>query len=343
MADRRFNVALAGYGYAGRTFHAPLIEAEAGLRLHTVATRRPEAVLAERPWIRATDFDTALADPEIDLVVLATPNDLHAPQARAAILAGKAVVIDKPFALTLAEAQDLAALAAREGRLLSVFHNRRWDSDFLTLRRLIAEDRLGPVVTLESRFDRHRPEVRDRWRERPGPGAGVWHDLGPHLIDQAIQLFGMPRAIQADIAARRSADTAPDYAHAVLFWDEMRAILHMDMLSPAHALRYRVQGRRAGFVKHGLDSQEASLKAGVAPGGPAWGADPLPGALVDAAGRETAVQATAGDYRAYYAAIARALAGRGPNPVTPDQAVQVMAVIEAGLASSDQGRRIVLQ
>ncbi|RZJ28325.1 MAG: oxidoreductase, partial [Brevundimonas sp.] len=181
------NAALIGFGYAGQTFHAPLIAACPDLRLHTIVTSKPEAARAAWPEARAVaDLETVLADPEIDLVVLATPNDLHAPQARAALEAGKAVVIDKPFALSLEEARGVADLARRRGLFLSVFHNRRWDADFLGLQQQIAAGALGPIRTFESHFDRFRPEVRDRWRERDGPGGGIWNDLGPHLIDQAL-------------------------------------------------------------------------------------------------------------------------------------------------------------
>jgi predicted dehydrogenase len=189
-----FKVALVGYGFVGKTFHAPLIAATPGLLLHTVVSSDPAKVLADHPGVKvAPDLDAALADPEIDLVVIATPDPLHAPQAHAALDAGKAVVIDKPFAVTLDEARAVADHAQRAGKLLSVFHNRRWDSDFLTLKALIADGSLGEIVQYESHFDRFRPVVRDRWREKPGAGALL--DLGPHLIDQALQLFGPPLAV----------------------------------------------------------------------------------------------------------------------------------------------------
>ena len=179
------NTALIGYGFAGKTFHAPLISACPDLSLHTVVSTRPEAVHAEWPEARVVpDLATALADPEIDLVVIATPDALHADQAGAALNAGKAVVVDKPFALSLADARRVVELAEQKGLFLSVFQNRRWDADFLTLKAEIASGRLGDVVTVESRYDRHRPEVKDRWREAAGSG-GVWLDLGPHLIGRA--------------------------------------------------------------------------------------------------------------------------------------------------------------
>ncbi|MEL0253298.1 MAG: Gfo/Idh/MocA family oxidoreductase, partial [Novosphingobium sp.] len=181
------NVALVGYGFAGKTFHAPLIMAEPALNLAAVVSRDPAKVHADLPGIQVeADIVAVLADPSIELVVIATPNDSHAPLAHAAIDAEKAVVVDKPLALTLAEAQAISDHAAQRGTVLSVFHNRRWDGDFLTISRLIAEGSIGKVVHFESHFDRFRPQVRDRWRENPGPGSGVWADLGPHLVDQAL-------------------------------------------------------------------------------------------------------------------------------------------------------------
>ncbi|PZU54797.1 MAG: oxidoreductase [Brevundimonas sp.] len=331
-------VALVGYGYAGKTFHAPLIAAAEGLRLDAVVSSQGEAVKADWPDAKAVaDLDAALADPEVGLVVIAAPNALHAPMARQALEAGRAVVVDKPFTLTVAEARGLADLAQARGLLLSVFHNRRWDADFLTLQALIAAGRLGRILRFESHFDRFRPQVRDRWREADTPGAGIWYDLGPHLIDQALVLFGRPLAITADLAILRQGGQATDYAHAVLRYEDFRAILHADMTSPAPDLRFSVQGDRAAWIKSGLDVQEDQLKAHGRAGGDGWGLDPRPGTLVDGlTGARTPTDDASGDYRRYYDQIALALRGRAPNPVPPAQAIAVMEVLEAGLLSAQR-------
>lgn len=336
--------ALVGFGYAGRTFHAPLIAASPDLRLEAVVSRQAEAVAEVWPEARVlVSFDQVLADPAIDLIVLATPNDLHAAQAEAALAAGKAVVVDKPFTLTAAEARRLTALADERGLLLSVFHNRRWDADFLTLRRVIAEDRLGPVVRLESSFNRWRPEVRDRWREGDGAGAGVWYDLGPHLIDQALCLFGRPLGVTCDLAVVRSGGRATDYAHAVLRYPDKRVILHADMITPAADARFAVHGLRASWLKDGLDVQEDQLKSGLTPGVAGWGVDSRPGVLVDGAtGAREAVAGPPGDYPAYYSAVARALRDGAPNPVPAHEAVAVMEVLEAGLLSAQRRAEVLL-
>jgi predicted dehydrogenase len=337
------NTALIGYGFAGKTFHGPLISACSDLRLHTVVSTRPEAVHADWPEARVVpDLATALADPDIDLVVIATPDALHAEQAEAALNAGKAVVVDKPFALSLADARRVVDLAEDKGLFLSVFQNRRWDADFLALKADIASGRLGRIVTFESHFDRYRPVVRDRWRE--APGAGVWQDLGPHLIDQALVLFGRPLGISCDLAIQRDGGLSPDRAHATLRYDGgLRVVLNAAMLIAAPDVRFAVHGSKASFLTSGLDPQEDQLKAGMAPGAPGWGVDPSPPTIVEGeTGERTSAPGPAGDYPAYYAAVARAVRGQGPNPVPPSEALMVMEVLEAGMISSREGREVAL-
>mgnify|MGYP005836373513 CR=1 FL=1 len=321
-------VALVGYGYAGRTFHAPLISAVEGLRLYGVVTGAPDAV--RRDWPEAhcfADLTTALADPAVDLVVLATPNAVHAAQAHAALAAGRHVVVDKPFTVTVAEAEAVTAHAEQAGRVLAIFHNRRWDSDFLTLRALLAEGALGEVTYLESRFDRHRPAVRDRWRERPGPGAGLWFDLGPHLLDQALLLFGPPDDLVADLARLREGAQVDDYFHVVLRYKRRRVVLHASTLVLANDTRFAVHGTRGSFVKEGVDPQEEALKAGRTPGDATWGVDARPGILTTMEGDAVVrheVTPLPGDYRRFYAGVRDAILGRGGVPVSGRAGAEVM-------------------
>ncbi|PZR34459.1 oxidoreductase [Caulobacter segnis] len=341
--SRILNVALVGYGYVGKTFHAPLIAATPGLKLATVVSSDPAKVAADHPEVRVVaDLQTALADPAIDLVVIATPNTLHAPQTIAALEAGKHVVVDKPFAVTAAEARSMAQAAARADRQLVVFHNRRWDSDFLTLRRLIAEGALGEIVQYESHFDRFRPVVRDRWRERPGQGAGAWMDLGPHLLDQALVLFGPPLAISADIGVQRAGPGADDYFHVVLRYPTLRVILHGSMLT-ASDLRLAVHGTGGSFVKHGLDPQEAQLKAGMIPGAPGYGRDSRHGVLTTVendAPTHADVSPEPSDYRAFYAGVREAIVVGGPSPVPVTEALRVMELLELARQASDERREL---
>ena len=334
MADT-LHVALVGYGFVGRVFHAPLIAATPGLHLHTVVSTRPDDVRADWPALRVVPaLDDALADPAVDLVVIATPNVLHAPQAHAVLDAGKHVVVDKPFTVTLADARDVVAHARRVGRLVSVFHNRRYDSDFVTLCELMASGALGVVTQYESHFDRFRLDVRDRWREQAGPGAGLWYDLGPHLIDQALQLFGAPIGITADIAVQRDGGIADDYFHAVLRYPRTRVILHASTIVAANDLRFAVHGTGGSFVKQGMDSQEEALKAGRTPGDATWGHDARPGTLTLASGESRTIAGVPGDYRHYYAAVRAAILGSGPNPVLAEEALAVMQLLESGLDSA---------
>jgi predicted dehydrogenase len=338
MINKPVRVGLVGYGFSGKTFHAPLITSVRGLELTTIASSDPAKVHADLPSVAVVPNPQAIVSSgEIDLVVVATPNDTHAPIARAAIEAGKHVVVDKPFTLDMGEARELIALAERKGVLLSVFHNRRWDSDFLTIRRAIADGLVGNVTHFESHIDRFRPQVRDRWRERGGPGSGLWFDLGPHLVDQALQLFGLPDSVQTNLAQQRTGALAPDWAHSVLNYGERRIILHATMLSAGGSARFIVHGDAGSVVKQNADIQEEQLRAGMRPGEPGWGEDPDELIVYDGEGASRKIPALQGDQRAYYHAIVDALGGKPENLVTPVQALAVMAVIEAGIDSAGKG------
>ena len=327
-------VALIGYGYAGRTFHAPLIGAEPALALRVVASRDAARVHADLPGMDvAADPAEAIGRADVNLVVIATPNASHAPLARMAIAAGKHVVIEKPMAPTLAEASELSALATAAGVGLRVFHNRRWDSDFLTVRAAIEQGLLGTVSHFESHFDRFRPTVRDRWRENAGPGSGVWFDLGPHLVDQALLLFGMPSRVIASMAQQRPGAQATDWAHVILEYPALRVILHAGMLVAGGSHRFVIHGDRASLTKQKLDPQEAQLVAGMRPGAPGWGHDPDPAVLHDAGGSRI-LAATAGDQRGFYRELARALPGGASDSVDIAQSIAVMTVVQAAQDSA---------
>ncbi|AKJ30291.1 oxidoreductase [Caldimonas brevitalea] len=340
-------VGLLGYGYASKTFHAPLIAGVPGLQLAAVSSRDAAKVHADWPGLTVEPTPEALiARPDLDLIVVPTPNPTHHPLAKAALLAGKHVVVDKPFTVTLAEARELDALARHRRRVLSVFHNRRWDGDFLGLRALLDAGSLGRVVHFESHFDRFRPQVRARWREQSGPGAGLWYDLGPHLVDQALQLFGVPDAVTLDLAVLRDGAETDDYFHAQLRYERLRVVLHASSLSAAPGPRFVMHGTRGSYVKHGLDPQEDLLKGGARPSLQAlgdWGSDSEPGRLTLEDTSQQAVAAPAGNHLAYYAALRDALWSGGPPPVTAEDAIAVMAVIEAGSRSAAERREVALQ
>ncbi|RDI97183.1 oxidoreductase [Dyella solisilvae] len=334
-------VALIGYGYAGKTFHAPLIQSVSGLELAVVASRDADKVHADLPGMVVTDVQAAITDPQISLVVIASPNDTHAPLAHAALEAGKHVVVDKPFALDVGQARELVALAERRQRVLSVFQNRRWDSDFLGVRQVLAQGLLGEVMHVESHIDRFRPQVRARWREQHGPGSGLWYDLGPHLIDQALLLFGVPERVWASMAVQRDGGEVTDWAHVVLEYGRRRVVLHAGMLVAGGSARFTLHGSRGSLVKPRGDRQEAQLLAGIQPGAPGWGEDDNAMCFHDGGAEPSMLPTPAGDQREYYRQLRDAVLGSAPNPVTPLQAVTVMAVLEAAIASAMGGHAVI--
>jgi predicted dehydrogenase len=345
-------VGLVGYGLAGSTFHAPLIAAAPGLRLATVVTADPQRAADARArhpgaavvpsvaelWARARDHD---------LIVVAAPNAVHADLARDALAHGRPVVVDKPLAVTAAEARRVVADAAARGLLLTVFQNRRWDSDQLTLQRLLAGGELGSVHRHESRFERWRPRVAPgKWRERlpAAEGGGVLLDLGSHLVDQAVQLFGPVRSVYAEVAARRGA--ADDDAFlALTHVDGVHTHLSLGALVGAPGPRRRVLGSRGAYVVDGLDGQEDALRAGRRPDDSTpWGVEPAHrwGRLVRGEVTEP-VPSERGRWDTFYPALAGALREGGPPPVNPWDAVAVLEVLEAARVSATEGQACGVQ
>ena len=347
MADHPegpIRVALIGYGLAGAVFHGPLISSTPGMSLATIVTGDPERrarASSDHPdaqllagvdalWQRAADHD---------LVVVATPNRSHVPLGLAALQAGLPVVIDKPMAPTAEEGRRLVAEATERDLLLAVFQNRRWDGDFLTVRRLLSEDALGPIVRFESRFERWRPRVRpEAWRERGDPeeAGGLLFDLGSHLIDQAIVLFGPPRTVYAEVDRRRpSAEVDDDVFVALEHEAGVRSHLWMSVLAAIPGPRMRVLGMGAAYEKFGLDVQERALSEGARPDDPEWGRE-LPdrwGRLSSGDGERT-VETEPGAYPEFYRGIAASLRDGTPPPVDPEDSVAVLRIIEAAVGSA---------
>jgi predicted dehydrogenase len=322
-------VGLVGYGLAGAVFHAPLIRACERMEFAAVLTSRD----APR---RAATFDELLE--RSDLVVVASPNSTHFDIASAAMKAGKHVVIDKPFTVTLADADALIALARERGRILTVFHNRRWDSDFLTLAKLLP--RLGNVSLFDAHWDRFRPEIKSGWREEPEPGSGLLNDLGPHMVDQALQLFGMPEAISADILAERTETRVDDYFDLTLEYGGRRVCLRASTLIADPRPRFAVHGSAGSLVEQGLDPQEAQLKAGMDPRDPAFGIDDNPGTLTLPDGRTDQVPGERGNYRAFYDSLAAAILDSGPVPVDPADARDGLMLIGLARRAAELGRSL---
>ncbi|HEX7277953.1 MAG TPA: Gfo/Idh/MocA family oxidoreductase [Acidimicrobiales bacterium] len=347
-------VGLIGYGFAGETFHAPFIEAVGGLELAAVVTSDPErrrrSAAAHPGAVLLGSVDElwpAAADLGLELVVVAAPNRAHLPVSLAALDAGLAVVVDKPLAPTAAEGRRLVEEAARRGLLLTVFHNRRWDGDFLTVRRLAAAGALGDVWRFESRYERWRPHPRlDVWRERadPAEGGGILLDLGSHLVDQAIVLLGRPRSVYAEVARRRpGAEVDDDVFIAVEHDGGARSHLWASSVVPRPGPRFRVLGGHAGYEVGGMDVQEEALKRGERPGGPGWGvAPPDRWGTLGTEDDLAPVPTEPGDYGRFYEGVVAALRAGGPPPVDPLDAVLTLEVLDAARASARSGQTVVL-
>ena len=343
-------VALIGYGLAGSAFHAPFIATIADLRLAAIVTRNPERraqALRDHPgaFLFESADDLWSRPDEFDVAVIAAPNKAHVPLGLAALDAGLPVVVDKPLATSAAEGRTLVNAARERGLMLTVFQNRRWDGDFLTVRRLLSEDTLGRVLRFESRFERWRLEVGSGWRERADEAGGLLLDLGSHLVDQAVQLFGPVQSVYAELETRRPGAAVDDDDFVALEHAEgVRSHLWMSSVAAQGGARFRVLGDRAAYTKHGLDIQEEALRAGRSPTEPGWAEEPEERWGRLSAGEELrAVPTEPGNYSAFYEAVAASLRDGTPPPVDPVDAVDVLEVLEAARRSSLDRKVVPLQ
>lgn len=341
--DQVFRVGLIGYGLAGSVFHGPLVSATPGLRLTAIVTandtRRGQAA-RDHPGAQILDSAEALwrMAADLDLVVVASPNRTHVPLALAAVAAGLAVVVDKPLAATVNDARRLIDAARARGTLLTVFQNRRWDGDFLTLRQILAEGRLGDVSRFESRFERWRPAVKPGWKmlDAPEEAGGLLFDLGSHLIDQALVLFGPVTHVYAELDCRRAGVTVDDDTFVALTHGSgVRSHLWMSAVAARHAPRFRVLGSRAAFTKYGLDGQEEALRSGADPRSQGWSDEPSDRWGELGAGDDTqAIRTAPGDYPRFYQTLVEALRAGTPVPVDPGDAVTTLEIIAAARRSA---------
>ena len=320
---------LVGYGLAGSVFHAPLISACERMELAAVLTSRdaPNRVASIDELIERSD-----------MVVVASPNTTHFDLAKHALEAGRHVVVDKPLTVSVNEADQLIALATEQQRVLTVFHNRRWDSDYLTVRELLP--RLGELSLFEANWDRFRPQMKRGWREQLEPGSGLFNDLGPHLIDQALQLFGMPEAVEAEIATQRPDAVVDDCFDVTLHYASRDICLRASSLMATPRPRFAIHGTRGSFVKHGLDPQEAQLKAGVDPRSPEYGIDPQDGTLARSDGTSERMPTKRGNYLAFYDGVAAAILDGAPVPVAPQDARDGLMLIDLARRASELGQRL---
>ena len=342
-------VGLIGFGMAGQAFHAPVIRGVPGMELACILERRGTRAQEKYPEVRvARSLDELLADKEIQLCVIATPNDSHFELARACLLAGRDVVVDKPFAPTLGESQELVRLAAERGRLITVYQDRRWDGDFGTVKKIVQSGCLGTIVEYECRYDRFRLEPKpNAWREKADqPGAGVLFDLGPHVIDQALVLFGEPKAITASAFCQRETSRVDDSFDVCLEYPQLRAMGRARIIAYAPGPHFLIHGTKGSFVKYGMDPQEARLRGDNGPQGTDWGADwgeeakELWGTLSLFGEPSIQVKTERGDYRGFYANVRDAIDKKAPLDVTPEQALRTMQAVILAHKSSRERRTV---
>lgn len=334
----RIHTALLGYGLAGSVFHAPSLALLEQFSLDVIVTSNPlrqAAARAAHPNTRVMsrdEWDGAGARGTVALVVVATPPATHVPLATAALEAGCAVVVDKPFTLTSEEGETLMALAKERGQILTTYQNRRWDGEYLTLRKLLAEGALGEVRRFESRMERWQPEITKEWKAQAtaASGGGLLFDLGTHLIDQALQLFGPVRHVYGELAARRPVELAEDDVFVALeHANGVISHLWANLSAPQKGPRLRVLGSEAAYVKYGGDVQESQIRAGILPGHPGYGIDPEESwGILGGDGDTTAVPTERGNFSRFYELLAAAILEGAPVPVDPADAVAGLRIIE---------------
>lgn len=339
--SRLIHTGIIGFGLSGKVFHAPFIHTHPGFHLSAIVERNHHHSKEQYPYVSVLgNYRQLLDDDCIELIVIATPNSFHFPMAKECMLAGKHVVIEKPFTTTSQEADELISISRESGKKLLVYHNRRWDGDFLTVRKLVEQDVLGNIVHYEAHFDRFSPDLKpDAWRNESIPGGGNLFDLGSHLIDQAMVLFGKPEAVRAEIKAERPESQVDDFFELELFYPELSVLLKAGMLVKKPGPRYFVQGSDAIFTKYGIDPQEESLKAGEMPDLENWGVEKPDcyGKIElnnNADEKLQVVQTENGNYMGFYDNVYEVLLKNKPMEVKPQQARDVIFIIEKAFESS---------
>ncbi len=334
--------AIVGFGSVAEKMHAPLIDVCDMLLLTAVVERNGTKCQDKYPGVQTFRSLEALLEADIaELIVITTPNEFHFPMAKQCLEAGKHVVVDKPITVFSHEAEELNRIAQGRNLVLSVFHNRRFDGDVLTIQKLISENTLGEIVYLESHFDRFRPDITENWREKDVPGNGITYDLGVHLIDQIVLFFGSPNWIQADIRKQRTGAIADDYFDIQLDFGSLKARTTASVLSASPTPRFLIQGKKGAYLKYGLDVQEAKFKAGQTPEGKDWGVEPEEkwGEIFSGDSKKS-FPTENGNYRIFYQNIAGSILGKENLLVTIPQTISVLKIIEAAFEGTEQGKRI---
>ncbi|RFM25839.1 Gfo/Idh/MocA family oxidoreductase [Deminuibacter soli] len=333
-------VGLIGYGVAAKVMHAPFLATLPQFKVTTVLERSREESKQLFPDAKIVRDIDAMLQEDIDMVVITTPNDTHVPYTAAALGAGKHVVVEKPFTITSDDALGLIATARNSGKVLSVYQNRRYVSDYLTIREITDQQLLGEIHTYEAHYDRYRPEAKpNAWREENIPGSGVFFDLSPHIVDQALCLFGLPKALYADIRCQRPHARVDDFFELHLDYGFNKVILKGGMLVREPGPRYMIHGREGSFIKYGEDPQEALLKQGAMPVGDNWGQEPEEhfGLLHTAVNGEVIKKkypSKKGHYGNYYVDLYNTIVNGAPLQVKPEQSYNNIRIIELAFESN---------
>ncbi len=340
---------LIGYGLGGKCFHAPFIATLPQYELTSVVERRNNKSQDRYPSVKVIrSVEELLADNSIELIVVTTPNFTHFPIAKQALNAGKHVVVDKPMTVTSAEAMELIELARQTKKILSVYQNRRYASDALTIKKVLSQKLLGTVFEFESQFNRYRPELKNSWKEEAMGGSGILYDLGAHLIDQALCLFGLPKSITADIRRQRTGTEADDYFDVRMNYGFTKVIMKAGMLVREQGPRYMIHGTNGSFIKYGDDPQDADARAGKMPTDPTWGLEPVEsyGLLHSEINGEIIkkrVPSEKGDFGIYYQHLADTILNGAPLKEKPEHGFNVVRLIELAIDSHRQQRTIACE
>lgn len=337
--------AVVGYGFSAKTFHLPFIDVLPEFELSAISSTQTDEV--KQDWPNALHYLTAqelICHSDAQLVIITAPNDVHFSLAKLALENNKHVILEKPFVTNIADGQALISLAEEKGLLLTVYHNRRWDGDFLTVKKLIAENKLGNIKHYESHFDRFRPIVRQRWREDAQDGGGILFDLGPHLIDQALQLFGIPEALTAQCKIMRKGSKNIDYFNLTLHYPDKLVLLNASLFCSGPNLRFNIQGDKANYIKLGLDPQEGKLKSGLQPNKGDWAAesDHQYGTLYFEDSSQVVATETGG-YQHFYLQMADAINNATKPPVAAEDALWNIRLIELAIESSRLAKTMQLR
>ncbi len=340
----KIKTGIASFGLSGRVFHAPFIHANEAFELTAICERSKNEAIETYPYVKIVrSFDELISDASLELIIVNTPDVTHYHYCKAALEAGKHVIVEKPFVFTVAEGEELIRLAAEKGRMLTIFQNRRWDGDFRTVQKVLKENKLGRIVEFRAGFQRYRTQIADTWKERNDRFVGIVYNLGPHLVDQAVCLFGKPTGVFAQINKQRDGSKIDDFFHIILKYSDMQVTLTAGMLMKEPIASFVLHGTNGSFVKYGIDPQENQLKTGLLPIDSVYGFDSpeMYGTLVlDENGNTSSetVQTIRGDYNLYFDAVAKSIRQQIAPPISPIENLLVIQILEAAYQSNDENR-----